>query len=88
MDLLTFILACYGMTMIIVYGRIFECIRPKHHFFHCPMCMGFWVGVINAICFFDLPYNWFVLGAISSGTSYFISRLVDDDGILIKFKNK
>jgi len=85
--LLTFILACYGMTMIAVYGRIFEAIRPKHHFFKCPMCMGFWVGAINAICFFNLDINWFVAASISSGTSYFISRLVDDDGILIKMKN-
>ena len=85
--LLTFILACYGMTMIAVYGRIFEAIRPKHHFFKCPMCMGFWIGAINAICFFNLDINWFVAASISSGTSYFISRLVDDDGILIKMKN-
>ena len=88
MELLTFILACYGMTMIAVYGKIFDAIRPSYHFFKCPMCMGFWVGAINAICFFDLQINWFMAACISSGTSYFISRLVDDDGILIKMKNK
>ena len=87
MQLLSFILACYGCTMIAVYGKIFEAIRPKYHFFHCPMCMGWWIGAIMSICFFDLPFNWFVGGCISSGMSYFISRLVDDDGIIIKVKS-
>jgi Kef-type K+ transport system membrane component KefB len=86
MILLTFILACYGATMIAVYGKIFDAIRPQYHFFRCPMCMGFWIGVLNAMCFFELPFNTFIAGCISSGTSYFISRLVDDDGILINIK--
>lgn len=96
MQLLTFILACYGMTMILVYSKIFEQTRNYLKSFNsemltymlkCCMCMGFWVGVFNALFFFDLETNWFVAGLISSGTSYFISRLVDDDGILIKMKN-
>ena len=74
------------MTMIAVYGKIFDAIRPPYHFFKCTMCMGFWVGVINAICFFEMPFNAFIAGCISSGTSYFISRLVDDDGIAINLK--
>lgn len=74
------------MTMIAVYGKIFDAIRPQHHFFKCTMCMGFWVGVINTICFFNMPFSWFIGGCISSGASYFISRLVDDDGIMIKVK--
>jgi len=86
MMLLSFILACYGMTMIAVYGKIFDAIRPQYHFFKCTMCMGWWVGAINAICFFDLPCNWFMAACISSGTSYFISRLVNDEGILINLK--
>lgn len=87
MELLTFILACYGTTMIAVYSKIFESIRPQHHFFHCTMCTGFWIGIINALCFFTLPFSPFVAGCISSGTSYFLSRLVDDDGIVIKIKS-
>jgi hypothetical protein len=85
MDLLTFILACYGMTMILVYGKIFDAVRPTYHFFKCPMCMGWWIGLFN---WFIMPtsFNWFAAACISSGTSYFISRLVDDDGILIKMK--
>lgn len=73
------------MTMIAVYGKIFDSIRPQHHFFKCPMCMGFWIGIINWFLI-DVSFNWFVAGCISSGASYFISRLVDDDGIVIKVK--
>ncbi len=85
MQLIIFILACYGMTMILVYGNIFNFIRPKHHFFKCCMCMGFWVGIFNWFII-STSFNWFTAGCISSGTSYFLSRLVDDDGILIKLK--
>lgn len=87
MNLLTFIFACYGATMIAVYGKIFETIRPKHHFFHCPMCVGFWIGVFNWF-FIDVSFNWFVAGCISSGTSYLLSRMADDDGLTIKVKKQ
>jgi len=85
MELLTFILACYGMTMIVVYGKIFEPVRPNHYFFRCTLCMGFWIGLFN--CFMiQLPFNAFTAGCISAGTCYLLSRLVDDDGIVIKMK--
>lgn len=42
---LVFILASYGCTQILTVGSIFKSIRPEHHFFHCAMCMGFWVGI-------------------------------------------
>ena len=83
--MLTFILACYGMTMILVYGKIFDSIRPEYHFFHCTMCTGFYVGIFNWFLL-DLPFNFFIAGCISSGTSYLLSRIVDDDGIAIKNK--
>ena len=95
MELLTFILASYGMTMILVYAKIFEQIREKirsldvellSYMIKCMMCMGLWVGIFNSFLI-DVPFNWFVAGCISAGTSYFISRLVDDDGILIKVKS-
>jgi hypothetical protein len=47
--------------------------------------MGFWVGIFNWFIV-STSFNWFTAGCISSGTSYFISRLVDDDGMLIKLK--
>ena len=58
MNLLTFILACYGMTMILVYSKIFEVLRNKlnslksellSYMLKCCMCMGFWVGIFISL---------------------------------------
>tara|TARA_R100000808_G_C2151737_1_gene160887 strand:+ start:4361 stop:4663 length:303 start_codon:yes stop_codon:yes gene_type:complete len=90
-DLLYFTLASYGITLILVYGKIFEKIRPEHHFFHCPMCMGFWVGAflfgINGFTeLFNFEYNFanfLILGGISSGVSYIMTMLFDDFGVKV-----
>ena len=89
MDLVYFILCSFGLTNILVYGSIFNKIRPKHHFFHCPMCMGFWVGAFllgtnhltELFMFEHTLYNAFVLGCLSSGTSYVLAMLVGDKGV-------
>jgi len=89
MDLVFFILCCYGLTLILTYGSIFNKIRPKNKFFHCPMCIGFWVGIflwsINGCTeLFTFDYNWInpiLLGGLSSGTSYFLAMLIGDKGI-------
>ncbi len=89
MSFLYFVLACYGITSILVYGKIFETVRPSHHFFRCPMCVGFWVGVFLMLL---NPYtelftytisvtNALLLGGISSGVSYVLSMLFGDEGI-------
>ena len=95
MSLIYFILTAYGLTQILVYGSIFDKIRPSKGFlgelFHCSMCVGFWVGVflfgINAYTeLFMFEYtvaNLFILGWLSSGTSYVLSILINDDGIQI-----
>jgi hypothetical protein len=94
MELLIFILACYGMTMILVFSKIFEGIREKirsynkdllSYMIKCTMCMGFWVGIFNWFLL-DLEFNLFLAGCISAGTSYLLSRLADDDGLTIKVK--
>ena len=96
MELIYFILAAYGMTFIIVYGKIFEDLRPVKDYskkwntlFHCPLCVGFWVGVflfsVNGFTeLFTFEYsltNAFLCGCISAGTSYLLSMIVDDFGI-------
>ena len=94
MNLLLFVLAAYGLTQIIVYGKIFDPIRPSHHFFHCSMCIGWWVGLflwaINPYTeLFTFDYSIataFLLACISSGTSYILNVIFDDDGI--NFKNR
>ncbi len=99
MDLIFFILAAYGLTQILVYGSIFNKIRPAKDWlmgfgelFHCPMCMGFWVGAflfgINACTeLFTFDYtiaNFFILGGLSSGTSYVLNMIVGDCGIKVE----
>ena len=89
MGLIYFILCAYGMTQILVYGTIFNKIRPEHHFFHCPMCVGFWIGVFlvginghTGLFTFDTSViNYFLLGCVSSGTSYVLCTLFGDNGV-------
>ena len=89
MNILYFILCAYGLTQILVHGTIFEKIRPKHHFFHCSMCIGFWTGVFLLgispyTKLFTFEYNLlnaFLLGCLSSATSYVLTQLFGDHGI-------
>lgn len=98
LDLLYFILASYGLTSILVYGKIFNPVRPSkkkfNGFFHCPQCVGFHVGwflfLINGQTeLFNFDYsmvNFFILGWLSSGTSYLLSMLVADYGFRMEVK--
>jgi len=101
MNLLHFVLCAYGLTMIVVYGSIFERFRKltdKAGFygklFRCPLCFGFWAGVflwsINPYTeLFTFDYiliNAFLLGCLSSGTSYLLTMLVNDFGLKVNQK--
>ena len=89
MELIYFILCAYGLTQILVYGTIFNKIRPEHHFFHCPMCMGFWIGVFlvginrytELFTYDNNIVNYLLLGCLSSGTSYVLCTLFGDNGV-------
>jgi len=92
MDLVYFILTAYGLTQILVYGKIFDTIRPSKEifkgFFHCPMCVGFWTGTflfgINGCTeLFTFDYNLanlFILSWLASGTSYIMTMIIADSG--------
>ena len=103
MELIYFIFTAYGLTQILLYGSIFNKIRPSKEWlsgfgklFHCPMCMGFWAGVflfaINPFTeLFTFEYklaNAFILGCLSSGTSYLLSVLVNDFGLNLNYRSK
>ena len=93
-ELLTFGTSSAGITFIIVYGKIFDRIRPSHKFFRCPMCLGFWTGAflfgINRYTeLFTFEYNLanlFLLACLSSGTSYVLCTVFGDDGV--KYEHK
>jgi len=102
LELVYFTLAAYGLTQILVYGTIFNKVRPNKQWlggfgelFHCPMCMGFWVGVLlwGINCqteLFNFEYNFanpFILGWLSSGTSYIMNMVFGDYGIKLETKN-
>ena len=86
---------CYGLTLILLYGSIFDSLRPTKgklgELFKCPLCMGFWVGIIVLLISQDsqlITYefnfiNSLLLGWLSAGTSYFLDMIVDDFGIKI-----
>jgi len=97
MDLAWFILTGYGLTQLIVYGSIFESarayIKTKSSFFgelvHCPMCTGFWTGVLlfglnpfTELFTFELNLvNLLVCGWLGSGTSYLMNMVFTDKGL-------
>lgn len=95
MNVIIFILCCYGLTQILCYGKIFNSIRPKDgklgELFSCSMCTGFWVGLIlwllnpltQLFIFDDNLFTGFLLGCLSSGTSYLLDKIVSDEGIKI-----
>jgi hypothetical protein len=92
MELLYFILACWGLTQILVYGTIFNKIRPKEGFFgelfKCPMCVGFWVGILHWLFFFEMDCGILQAGFISSATSYMLCMLFTDYGINLKLNQE
>ena len=98
MELVYFILATYGLTQILVFGSIFNKIRPSKEYlygfgklFHCPLCFGFHSGwflfAINEwteLFTFDYTIaNFFICGFVGAGTSYLLSMIVGDEGIKI-----
>ena len=98
LELTHFILSAFGLTQILVYGSILNPIRPVKgklgELFKCPMCMGFWVGLFlwsinpytQLFSFDESPVTAFLLGCVSSATSYVLSMVFDDDGIKVKTK--
>ncbi len=100
METLHFILCAYGMTFILIYGSIFNNIRPTKgklgELFHCPLCLGFWVGIflwaVNGLTeLFSFDYSLitaFLCGCLSAGTSYFISTSLKDFGINLNIRTE
>ena len=66
-----------------------EACRGYGKVFHCPMCMGFHVGwflmllsPFTELFNFDVTItNFFLLGWLSSGTSYVLNMVFGDKGI-------
>jgi hypothetical protein len=105
LQILTWILISYGITNIVVFGKIFDGARnfliawgeskdlPLYRIFRffgdlvsCPMCFGFWCGILLNLTLFS-PTNfvfnthqlmsWFFDGVLSSGTIWIIYVIVN-----------
>jgi hypothetical protein len=95
MSLLYFSLACAGLTQILVYGKIFDKIRPTKGWagdlLSCSMCTGFWSGVVLwALNDYTKLFNFdhsivtgLSLGCLGSLISYIFSVTFDDCGLKI-----
>jgi hypothetical protein len=95
MSLIYFSLCCAGLTQIIVYGKIFDKIRPTEgwigQLLSCTMCTGFWSGILlwslndyTKLFSFDYsPITALFLGCLGSLVSYIIGAVFDDHGIKV-----
>jgi hypothetical protein len=95
-EILYFILCAYGLTQLLVFSKVVAPLRPKHYFFHCPMCVGFWVGALllllnpfTELFTFDVSaINAFLLGCLASGTSYALCMLISDGGFQHEYRTR
>ena len=96
MNFIWFCLISYGLTQILVYGKIFDPIRPKSgklgQLLKCPMCTGFWVGLFlwfvkdytQLFNFDDSFITALLLGCVSSAASFLGSMFMSDEGVNLK----
>ena len=91
-NLILFILASWGLTHILVSGKIFETPRNwiiiKSNFFGniltCYQCTGFWSGFFIAGCFTHNYLYIFLLSLISSGICSFLNSIYVAIGTYIR----
>ena len=93
MTFIWFCLVSYGLTQILVYGKILDPISPKSgklgQLLECPMCTGFWVGVFlwfvrhhtELFIFDDSLITGFLLGFAGSASAYIGNMVFGDEGI-------
>jgi len=91
MNFFIFLLACIGMTNILVHGKILDVIKvfgkslrswlttPKFlaEMLNCYECAGFWVGIFLGLIYFK-TFDWNVLiyGFATSLVSQFYSEII------------
>ena len=96
MTFIWFCLVSYGLTQILVYGKILDPIRPKSgklgQLLSCSMCTGFWVGLFlwsvkdyTQLFTFDNSFvTALLLGFAGSAAAYVGNMVFGDDGIKIE----
>ncbi len=96
MTFIWFSLISYGLTQILVYGKILNPIRPKSgklgQLLECPMCTGFWVGLFlwsvkdyTQLFTFDNSFvTGLLLGFAGSAAAYVGNTLFGDEGLKVE----
>jgi hypothetical protein len=78
MNLLIWILVSFGITISITHGKLFKNFRKKAwdvhtllgELFGCPMCLGFWVGILLNLTWQSVTGNVFLDGFLSLTTCF------------------
>ena len=96
MTFIWFSLISYGLTQILVYGKILNPIRPKsgklEQLLKCSMCTGFWVGLFlwsvkdyTQLFTFDNSFvTGLLLGCAGSAAAYVGNTLFGDEGLKVE----
>lgn len=96
MTFIWFCLVSYGLTQILVYGKILDPLRPKTgklgQLLECPMCTGFWVGIFlwfvkdytQLFTFDDSLVTGVLLGFAASAAAYVGNMIFGDEGIKVE----
>ena len=96
MTFIWFSLITYGLTQILVYGKILNPIRPKSgklgQLLECSMCTGFWVGLFlwsvkdyTQLFTFDNSFvTGLLLGFAGSAVAYVGDTVFGDEGLKVE----
>ena len=95
-DLAIFCLTTIGLCQIIMYGKIFDAIRPKWQMLKCALCTGFWIGAtVFAMMSYagfklcdDFIVGLFLFGWLSSAINYAYDAVIGDFGLKIDKGNQ
>ena len=77
MEFVIYILSSVGMTLFITRSYLTKNLKSTANehietFLNCPMCIGFWIGIIVYPIIYAPEWNCILYGFISSLSSYYI----------------
>lgn len=78
------LIACVGLTSILIYGSIFNkprtWLKGRHKiiqdFLSCSMCIGFWVGLIYSLVLNDTIHHHITIALASSACCWLYDSVV------------
>jgi len=80
MNLLIWILVSFGITISITHGKIFNKFRRKTaelnttlgELVTCPMCLGFWIGIVMNLTWKSITGSVLLDGFLSLSTCFIL----------------